>query len=106
MPGNLYAALPAPAAEEHVTPLAEGSHVRIERIVSTGQASAPGFWYDQPWSEWVVVLSGSGVLRFEDEATARELKPGDFVTIAPHRRHRVEATAAAAPTVWLAVHYR
>jgi cupin 2 domain-containing protein len=106
LPGNLFAALPTRAAEELVTVLASGPHVRIERIVSTGQASPPGFWYDQDWNEWVVLLSGAARLRFADEPEARVLEPGDFVDIAAHRRHRVEATDPAGPTVWLAVHYR
>jgi cupin 2 domain-containing protein len=42
---------------------------------------------------------------FEDEAAARLLKRGDFLDIAPHRRHRVEWTHPQEPTVWLAVHY-
>ena len=34
-----------------------------------------------------------------------ELKPGDYVHIPAHARHRVAWTDAAQPTVWLAVHY-
>lgn len=79
--------------------------VRIERIVSFGQASPTGFWYDQPQGEWVVLLAGAARLRFEDEPSARTLAPGDHVHIAPHCRHRVEWTDPAQPTVWLAVHY-
>lgn len=30
--------------------------VRIERIVSNGQASPPEFWYDQEDVEWVALL--------------------------------------------------
>jgi cupin 2 domain-containing protein len=32
--------------------------------------------------------------------------PGDHVHIPAHRRHRVEWTDPAQPTVWLAVHHR
>ena len=53
---NLFADLPASLPEELVEVLAEGRHVRIERIVSTGQASPDGFWYDQDETEWVCVL--------------------------------------------------
>jgi cupin 2 domain-containing protein len=84
--------------------LASAPGLRIERIVSTGQASPPGFFYDQPQAEWVVVLTGSAELRFADEPGPRRLGPGDYVLIAPHRRHRVDRTEAGAPTVWLAVH--
>jgi cupin 2 domain-containing protein len=100
---NLFAGLPAGGGAEQFAELLSRPGLRIERIVSTGQASPPGFWYDQPQAEWVLVLQGEARLAFEDEPAPRLLQPGDFVDIAPHRRHRVESTAA--PTVWLAVHY-
>ncbi|MHB8801619.1 MAG: cupin domain-containing protein, partial [Rhodocyclaceae bacterium] len=78
---------------------------RIERIVSTGQASPEGFWYDQPRDEWVLLLSGSAGLRFADEADVRELRPGDWLLIPAGCKHRVEWTDAAQPSVWLAVHF-
>ena len=79
--------------------------LRIERIVSLGRASPPGFWYDQEEGEWVVLLAGAAQLRFADEAAPRRLLPGDWLDIAAHRRHRVEWTDPAVPTVWLAVFY-
>lgn len=102
---NLLAVLPCTAAQEQCSDLLTRPGLRIERIVSTGQASPPGFWYDQAQGEWVLVLAGAARLRFEDEAAARSLKPGDCVEIAPHRRHRVEWTDPTQPTVWIAVHY-
>ena len=45
--GNLWAALPPPGGEEQVQILLSQPGIRIERIVSHGQASPPGFWYDQ-----------------------------------------------------------
>jgi cupin 2 domain-containing protein len=104
--GNLFAGVTnAPEAAERFETLLERPGLKIERIVSTGQASPPGFWYDQPATEWVALLRGEAVLRFADEAQPRTLRPGDFVEIAPHRRHRVEATSAAVASVWLAIHY-
>jgi len=50
-------------------------------------------------------VSGAARLRFEDETGARTLRPGDWLYIAPRRRHRVDWTDPAAPTVWLAVHH-
>jgi cupin 2 domain-containing protein len=102
---NLFDGLPpAPQPEELFETLCARPGVRIERIVSTGQCSPPGFWYDQPGDEWVALLSGSATLRFEDEVVGRELRPGDWVFIAARRRHRVDRTDAATPSVWLAVH--
>jgi cupin 2 domain-containing protein len=79
--------------------------LRIERIVSTGQCSPEGFWYDQPEGEWVLLIQGGARLRFADEAEAHQLSPGDFIDIAPHRRHRVDWTPHDQTTIWLAVHY-
>ncbi|HEX3997463.1 MAG TPA: cupin domain-containing protein [Pirellulales bacterium] len=102
---NLFDNLPARADDELITPLVQDSHVRIERIVSHGQASPPGFWYDQDRDEWFVVLRGAARLQFDREEHTVEVKPGDFLTIPAHRRHRVEWTTPDEPTVWLAVHF-
>ena len=77
--------------------------VRVERIVSVGQSTPPGQWYDQADDEWVALLAGRATLRFEDGAVI-ELAPGDWLLIPAHLRHRVEATSADPPCVWLAVH--
>ena len=103
---NLFAGLPAaPAAAERFDELLGRPGLRIERIVSTGQCSPPDFWYDQPDGEWVLVVQGEARLRFADEGEDRCLKAGDFIDIAPHRRHRVAWTPGDRTTVWLAVHY-
>jgi cupin 2 domain-containing protein len=102
---NLFADLPDADAGEVVEALLTRPGLRIERIVSHGGASPPGFWYDQAEGEWVVVLAGAARLRFEDEAEPRLLQPGDWLDIAAHRRHRVEWTEPDRPTVWLAVFY-
>jgi len=103
---NLLRDLPDARAGEIIETLAGGGTARIERIVSLGQASPPGFWYDQDEAEFVLVLAGAARLRFADESMPRSLGPGDWVEIAAHRRHRVEWTDSATPTVWLAVFYR
>ncbi|HNX20708.1 MAG TPA: cupin, partial [Acidobacteriota bacterium] len=51
--------------EELCEEWAVGPAARVERIVSTGQASPPGFWYDQERDEWVALLSGAATLLFE-----------------------------------------
>jgi cupin 2 domain-containing protein len=104
--GNLFADLPgARLDEERLSEILARPRLKIERIVSTGQASPPGFWYDQPWDEWVALLAGAARLRFENEARARELFAGDHVLIPAHARHRVEWTSENPPALWLAVHF-
>jgi cupin 2 domain-containing protein len=104
--GNLYDGIAAGGAAERFDELLSSPQIRIERIVSHGQASPPGFWYDQAWSEWVLVLEGAAGLRFETESAPRVLRRGDYVAIPAHARHRVEWTDPAQATVWLAVHLR
>ena len=100
---NLFADPPARLPAELVTTLLEAADVRIERIISHGHASPADFWYDQPQGEWVIVLKGAARLRFEDGVV--EMRPGDFMNIPAHRKHRVEWTTPDEPTIWLAVHY-
>jgi cupin 2 domain-containing protein len=103
--GNVFTDVARELAEEQILELLAIDNMRIERIVSTGHASPPGFWYDQNWGEWVLLLAGSAGLQFENEPEPRQLNPGDFVHIAPHIRHRVTWTDPVQPTIWVAVHY-
>lgn len=103
--GNLFVPAPESIPEEIFEALVENASLKLERIVSTGHATPPGEWYDQERDEWVVLLHGSAGLLFADEAQARELRPGDYVLIPAHCRHRVEWTDEAGPTVWLALHF-
>lgn len=104
--GNLLSGMPAAAAAEDFADLLATPGLRIERIVSNGQASPPGFWYEDPAGEWVMLLAGEARLLIEGESKTRTLMPGDWIDLPPHCRHRVEWTAPDRPTVWLAVHYR
>ena len=100
---NLLRDLPVRTHEEIVTELLSRPGVRIERIVSTGQSTPADQPYDQDHDEWVLLLAGSAGLWIEAEGE-RDLRPGDHVLIAAHRRHRVTRTAKGEPTIWLAVH--
>jgi cupin 2 domain-containing protein len=100
---NLYT-LPTPLPADELTELlAAGTGVRIERIISCGQASPPGFWYDQDGDEWVVLLQGEAVLAYADGRRA-SLATGDWLLIPAHEKHRVESTSTEPPCIWLAVH--
>ncbi len=103
--GNLFEVDGPPGPDERFDPLLEREGLRIERIVSTGQASPAGFWYDSPHEEWIVLLAGAATLEFEGETEAHAMRPGDYVRIPAHCRHRVAWTSASEPTFWLAVHY-
>lgn len=101
----LSGVLPEGTGEERFEDLIRQPGLRIERIVSTGQSSPPGFWYDQPEGEWVLLLVGQARLLIEGEDHPRALKAGDWIDLPPHCRHRVEWTDPECRTIWLAVHY-
>ena len=101
--GNIYSIVPDRAPGEISETLVDSGEVRIERILSDAHASPEGFWYDQDKSEWVTVLEGSAGLRFDGEEGLLVLKPGDWVDIPAHVRHRVEWTDPKQKTLWLAV---
>jgi len=103
MTANFFTAIPEHPPEELTTILQAGEGIRIERIVSHGHNSPDGFWYDQPTGEWVIVLKGAARIEFEGKSV--EMKPGDYLDIPAHTKHRVAWTTPDEPTIWLAVHY-
>lgn len=84
-------------------PLIETDQILIERIVSTGQTTPEGEWYDQPRDEWVLLLQGEAQLMYED-GSAIDLKAGDYLLIPAHQRHRVSYTSSDPACIWLAIH--
>lgn len=102
---NLFSHIPENIKEEVFDILLSSKYYRLERIVSKGQATAEGEWFDPDNGEWVVLLRGKAGLLFEGEAQARLLCPGDYVNIPARKKHRVEWTSPGEETVWLALHY-
>ncbi len=100
---NLFTGIPEQMPEELFDTLLQREGVKLERIVSHGHTTPPGEWYDQPQDEWVVLLSGSATLKFDNGET-RHLTPGDHLLIPAHCKHRVEATDQQDKSVWLALH--
>ncbi|MCK5363309.1 MAG: cupin domain-containing protein [Gammaproteobacteria bacterium] len=103
--GNIFTCLPANRNTEHFDTLARFGDGRLERIVSFGQCSPEGFWYDQDHSEWVLVLRGHAKLEVEGFPAPIALSPGDYINLTAHTRHRVAWTSPEEPTIWLAIHY-
>lgn len=102
---NIYSNIPDASNSEIFQILVETSMVRIERIISAGQATPEGEWYDQEQGEWVMLVTGEAELMFADNPAPLRMKPGDYLMIPAHRRHRVNWTTPDEQTVWLAVHY-
>lgn len=99
--GNLFSPV-TKSSDEFIDVLISGNAGanRVERIVSHGHVSPPGFWYDQSELEFVAVLQGDAKLEFESGTLA--MTPGDWVIIPAHVRHRVIHTSKTPPCVWLA----
>ena len=103
--GSLLEGIPAELPEELFETISSTEYVKIERIVSRGHASPEGFWYDQDWSEFILVVRGSAGLQIEGEDNMVTLKAGDYLNLGSHVRHRVAWTDSSCETIWLAVHY-
>ena len=93
--GNLFAGVPENLPAEHFATLLLTPNVRIERIVSRGQASPEEYWYDQARAEWVMVVAGSRrICSSRARHAPRHLKAGDYIHIPAHTKHRVMWTDA------------
>lgn len=92
---------PLPDREEFRELLRSGD-LRIERIVSSGQTTPAGQWYDQDQDEWVALLQGEAVLEYEDGGKLH-LSAGDHVLLPAHCRHRVAYTSHEPPCIWIAL---
>ncbi len=90
--------------EEQTDSLLHQPAFELERIVSRGNTTPEGEWYDQDRDEWVFVVLGRATLTF-DKAGTVHLNPGDYVHIPARCRHRVDWTDPQCETVWLALHY-
>lgn len=99
---NFFKDIPVNAKNEITEIMAMKGAMRIERIVSTGQTSPEGFFYDQDADEFVILLKGRAVMSFSNGSKIT-LNEGDFMNIPKNLKHRVDFTED--PTIWLAVFY-
>lgn len=88
---------------ETIHHLIQTPSLNLEHIVSRGQASPRGFWYDQMDPEWVVLLRGTATLDFGD-AGVLDLRAGDSLTLPARVKHRVAQVSDDA--LWVALHFR
>jgi len=103
--GDILGDIPDRLSEELSEALVDHGNVTIERIVSKGHRSEQDFWYDQDRNEWVMLVKGEAMLRFEEGDRLVRMTEGSWVNIAAHERHRVEWTTEDTESIWLAVFY-
>ncbi|WP_299492035.1 cupin domain-containing protein [Acaryochloris sp. IP29b_bin.137] len=101
---NIFADLPKNLEQEVIELLASSETIRIERIISKGQTTKIGEWYDQSQDEWVLVLKGEALLSIEGREIIR-LTEGSYINIPAHQKHRVDWTDPTQETLWLAIYY-
>ena len=100
---NIFDIPNLPSTEELTEILVQSKNARIERIISTGQVSPSGFWYDQEENEFVMLLQGEAVIEYENGSI--KLKAGDTLIIPAHQKHRVDFTSIEPACIWLCVFY-
>jgi len=100
---NIFENILIDKKNEEFKEILKNENLRIERIVSNGQKSNDGFWYEQKENEFVLILEGDAQIEFEDEVV--DLKKGDFLNIVANRKHRVKYTSKEELTIWLAIFY-
>lgn len=101
---NITDFLPSSLTEERFETLLEKGNVKIERILSFGQTTPLGQWFDQSQDEWVMLIQGEAKLEYDDD-TKIHLKTGDYLMIPSHTKHRVAWTIENELTIWLAIHF-
>jgi len=101
---NIFSNIPSELPNEIFEDIITTEKLRIERIVSKGQTSPDTGWYDQIENEWVIVLSGYGVVEYINGVKVT-LKQGDYLHIKAHEKHRVIETSPDEATVWLAIFF-
>jgi len=103
--GNIYSNIPETLPQELFEEITQGGSFKLERIVSKGHATPEGEWLDQDKDEWVILLKGSAGLTIEGKKITMTMRPGAYVYLPAHTKHRVEWTDGEGETVWLAIHY-
>jgi len=101
----IFTEIPEKLKDELIEVITSGNSCRIERIVSDGHTTPGDFWYDQKEKEFVILLSGTAKLLFENSRTIN-MSAGDYTIIPSGKKHKVVFTDLSQKTIWLAVFYQ
>ncbi len=103
---NIFSDIPDNLPDEVFQTIVETGSFRVERIISDGQLTPENEWYDEDENEWFILLKGGARLLLQGESEPRVLKPGDYLNLPAHAKHRITWTDTQEKTVWLALHYK
>ena len=103
-PISLTEFLPEVLNEEVFETLLSRPGIRLERILSKGQKTPEGTWYEQSEDEWVLLIQGRAQLCIEGQNELVHLAAGDSLWLPAQCRHRVAWTDPNAHCIWLALH--
>ena len=78
---NIFSGIKNRSPEEMFETIIKTNQFEIERIISGGQSTDKGKWYDQDEDEWVILLRGSAGLLFESNNEEIIIKSGDYINI-------------------------
>jgi len=102
---NIFTNIPNKINQEVFEDIVSNKNIKIERIISHGDITPKGEWYDQDTNEWVMLMQGEAILSFEDDKSSIKLTAGEYINIPAHIKHRVSWTTPNEKTIWLAIHY-
>lgn len=102
---NIFSKIEKNISKEIFESIIKSENIKIERIISKGQTTPNGEWYNQEENEFVLLIKGEAELIFENEEKVN-MKKGDYIIIPAHKKHRVEKTSETEETIWLAVFYK
>ncbi|MFZ9659322.1 MAG: cupin domain-containing protein [Arcobacteraceae bacterium] len=88
------------ASKETFEQIINNSKIKIEKIISYGDITPEDFWYDQDQDEFVMIIEGFAIIKYED-GTIFELHQDDNLYIPAHQKHKVIYTKNR--TIWLAM---
>jgi len=103
--GNLYSIDKIPnSGEEFFINLYKGKSILIEKIISGDKKSPAQDWLCQNKDEWVILLRGKSVIRFENQTI--NLKEGDYLYIPKKTKHKIDFLSQRPKCIWLAIHIK
>jgi cupin 2 domain-containing protein len=102
---NIFKTNPEKPNEEIFEIILNNKNLKLERIITNGQTTPPGEWYNQENDEWVVLIQGSALILFENEKFII-LNKGDHILIPKNCKHRVQWVDSNQECIWLALHFK